>query len=334
VKVRALLVLLPVLSVACYGDSYDVLLRRYARQIDQQEKQLGTLRARLSDKEREAARWQQKADEARQQWNQAAASVQKTRAAVQGLRTNLKTTQTLADAAESTATEQALLAHSADQHVAFFARDVYARRQLAATMPAVTMQDRYSEFFLSGLANASTRVHTAASEAQSQEARLRTRELEVREQEQQESAELDRLHQKQQAQWLKWQEANQRRLALEEEKSQMEQSAQALRVMVQELRDHRDHAKAARQGKVGDDRALASLRGTLPWPAQGRVTQSFGRQYSDELKQLLVSNGIKIEAGPVHNVRAVQPGKVLFASPFRQYGQLVIVQHRNGLAAV
>src|SRR5207244_1028607 len=68
--------------------------------------------------------------------------------------------------------------------------------------------------------------------------------------------------------------------------------------------------------------------------AYGKVTQNFGRQYSEELKQLLISNGIKIDAGAAHPVRAVQAGKVLFASPFRQYGQLIILQHRNGLTSV
>jgi len=47
-----------------------------------------------------------------------------------------------------------------------------------------------------------------------------------------------------------------------------------------------------------------------------------------------VSNGIKIEAGQNHTVRTIQEGKVLFANAFRQYGQLVIVQHKSGLTSV
>jgi septal ring factor EnvC (AmiA/AmiB activator) len=64
------------------------------------------------------------------------------------------------------------------------------------------------------------------------------------------------------------------------------------------------------------------------------VVQNFGRQYPDGLNQLVVSNGIKIDAGQNHTVRAIQDGKVLFANAFRQYGQLVIVQHQSGLTSV
>jgi septal ring factor EnvC (AmiA/AmiB activator) len=64
------------------------------------------------------------------------------------------------------------------------------------------------------------------------------------------------------------------------------------------------------------------------------VVQGYGRQYPDGTNQLVVSNGIKIDAGTGHTVRAIQEGKVLFASPFRQYGQLVIIQHKSGLTSV
>jgi septal ring factor EnvC (AmiA/AmiB activator) len=289
----------------------------------------------LLEKEKETARWQQKAEEARTQWDQAGTAVEKTRDAVQDVREDLRKTKTLAQAAEWAATEQALLARATDGQVAALAREVYARRRLAPVHSGVSVRDHFPTFFLERLAGHSTSVHEEARKAEADEAALRTKELQFQEREQQQSAELEQARQKQKAHWQKWQEANRRRAALEEEKTQMEQSAQALRVMVQELRDHRDHAAAARQGKrPGDEGALAALRGSLPWPADGKVTQGFGRQYSDELQQLLVSNGIKIEAGAHHNVRAIQPGKVLFSSAFRQYGQLVIIQHRSGLASV
>ena len=66
----------------------------------------------------------------------------------------------------------------------------------------------------------------------------------------------------------------------------------------------------------------------------GKIVQGYGRQYPEGLNQLVVSNGIKIDAGVNHTVRVIQEGKVLFANAFRQYGQLVIVQHKNGLTSV
>jgi septal ring factor EnvC (AmiA/AmiB activator) len=329
-----LLVAAVCVSSLVYADAYDTLLRRYERQIQQQEKQLGTLRSRLLEKEREANRWQHKAEEARDQWTQAGSAVEKTRSFVHGVRDQLKQTRVLAEAAEWAATEQTLLARVTDEQVAALAREVYARQRLEATVPSVSLKERLPVLVLKRLAGYSSSVHDEAKKAQAEEAVLRTKQLQIQQQEQKQMAELEKLHQKQRSQWLRWQEANQRKAALEEEKNQMEQSAQALKVMVQELRDHRDHALASRQGRTSSPQALSAMRGSLPWPAAGKVTQSFGRQYSQELKQLLVSNGIKIETGPNRNVRAIQAGKVLFASPFRQYGQLIIVQHKSGIASV
>jgi murein hydrolase activator len=315
------------------ADAYDTLLHRYERQIRQQEKQLETLRSGLIEKEKEAQHWQQKAEDARAQWSQAGTAVEKTRVAVQGVRDRLTRTRTLASAAEWSATEHTLQARATDEQMAALARAVY-RERLLPIGPYVTIQDRTPNIILARLTGTSVDVHAEAEAAKHQELALRTDEMRFQDLEQKQSAELDKLHQKQQSQWSRWQEANRRRDALVEEKNQMEESAEALRVVVQELHDHRDHAKAAKQGLPADEKALASLRGTLPWPAEGRVTQNFGRQYSDDLKQLLISNGIKIEVGSGHNVRAVDAGKVLFARPFREYGQLVIVRHPSGLTSV
>src|SRR5262249_28734650 len=151
---------------------------------------------------------------------------------------------------------------------------------------------------------------------QKEETALRTDEMRWQNEERARTDEADRLHQEQEDQWMKWQGALRRKNALEEEINQIDQSAKALQVMLQELRDHRDQARALRENRSVNEQALASLRGTLPWPAHGRVVQNFGRQYSEDLKQLVVSNGIKIEAGSNHTVRAIQEGKVLFANAF------------------
>jgi len=252
---------------------------------------------------------------------------------VQAVHSQWSREHTLADAAEWSATERVLLARAADGQLSYLARERY-EAQTAHSGTPVTVNERMHEYFLQGLSELSGKAQGEAVDAQREETALRAEEMHWQTEEQRRAEELDGLHQKQQAQWMKWQEANQRLAALEEEKNQMEQSEQALRVMVQELHEHRDHTLAARQERSGDDRALAALRGALPWPAYGRVTQNFGRQYSSDLNQLLVSNGIKIATGPGHTIRTVQDGNVLFASPFRDYGQLVIVQHKSGLTSV
>jgi murein hydrolase activator len=332
---NSVLILASLVAAAPLGaEAYDALMRRYEKQIQQQERQLKTLRVNLMQKERDAVRWQQKAEEAKTQWSQAGNSVDQARETAKSFRQHWTKSKTLADAAEWSVTEKSLIAQSADQQSLLLARALWTRRQATALSTPVTVQDRFYEFFLQPVAGLSQVAHLQAAQARQQETSLRVEEMKWQTQERQQTAEVERLHERQQEQWLKWQEALRRKTSLEEERNQLEQSAQALRVMVQELRDHRDQTLAARRDRTTEDRALVSLRGALPWPAQGRVTQNFGRQFSDELQQLLVSNGIKIEAGAGRTVRAIQAGKVLFASPFREYGQLVIVQHRSGLASV
>ena len=144
------------------------------------------------------------------------------------------------------------------------------------------------------------------------------------------------LKQTQADQWKRWQDAQRRQQLLQEEIAQAEQSAQALQVMLAQLKENRDQAQSQRHRAtgLGPIRALAQLRGRLPWPAPGDVVQSFGRQYSSDLNQLLVSNGIRVQARAGQPVRAVQPGQVIFARPFHTYGEMVVVQHANGLASV
>ena len=325
-----MVVLIPALL---YADAYDTLMQRYEKQIRQQEKQLQSLRGRLADKEKEAQQWKEKSEQAKIQWSQAAALVDQARGKVQKVHSQWSRAHTLADAAEWSATERVLLARAADGQLSYLVRERY-EAQTAHQVSPVTVNERMHEYFLQGLSELSGKAQGEAQDAQRQETALRTEEMHWQTEEQRHTEDLDRLHEKQQAQWMKWQEANQRLAALEEEKNQMEQSEQALRVMVQELHEHRDHTLAARQERSGDDRALAALRGALPWPAYGRVTQNFGRQYSSDLNQLLVSNGIKIATDPGHTVRTIQAGKVLFASPFRDYGQLIIIEHKSGLTSV
>jgi septal ring factor EnvC (AmiA/AmiB activator) len=67
---------------------------------------------------------------------------------------------------------------------------------------------------------------------------------------------------------------------------------------------------------------LRPFRGALPWPAEGIVTQRFGRQQTP--------NGIEISLPEGEPVRAVHEGTVAFADQFTGYGNLVIVDHGDG----
>jgi len=72
---------------------------------------------------------------------------------------------------------------------------------------------------------------------------------------------------------------------------------------------------------------LGAFRGSLPWPADGRVRAGFGRRKHPRFDTYTVHNGIEIEAASEAEVRAVHEGRVVFAERFRGYGLMVVVDH-------
>ena len=72
---------------------------------------------------------------------------------------------------------------------------------------------------------------------------------------------------------------------------------------------------------------IRDFRGLLDWPAAGRVSAEFGPRVDPRYGTRVPHNGLDIETVPGSEVRAVYPGKVLFAAPFEGLGQMVVVQH-------
>lgn len=73
--------------------------------------------------------------------------------------------------------------------------------------------------------------------------------------------------------------------------------------------------------------AFAESPHSLPWPAEGRVVDGFGRQFIPELKTYVIHQGIRIATSQDAAVHPVQAGKVIFTGPFRSYGNVIIVDH-------
>lgn len=72
-------------------------------------------------------------------------------------------------------------------------------------------------------------------------------------------------------------------------------------------------------------RSFSAARGSLPMPARGRVVGRFG-----EATESGRSKGITIETRADAQVVTPYDGEVVFAGPFRGYGQLLIIQHGEG----
>lgn len=74
-------------------------------------------------------------------------------------------------------------------------------------------------------------------------------------------------------------------------------------------------------------RHLNALKGRLPWPLQGTISSRFGRQRSTRFNTYILNDGIEIKPESARRIKAVYPGKVVFADYFKGYGNLLIIQH-------
>ncbi|GAB2788083.1 murein hydrolase activator EnvC [Halomonas shantousis] len=70
---------------------------------------------------------------------------------------------------------------------------------------------------------------------------------------------------------------------------------------------------------------IEQTRGELPWPVQGKVVSAYGK--GDGVDR----NGMLIAAAEGTPVRAVHPGRVVFANWMRGFGNLLIVDHGDGV---
>lgn len=72
---------------------------------------------------------------------------------------------------------------------------------------------------------------------------------------------------------------------------------------------------------------MQGLKGVLDWPIRARVTQGFGVRLDPRYKTEVPHNGLSLLTPPGGEVRAVYPGRVLFAAPFEGYGPTVVLLH-------
>lgn len=78
--------------------------------------------------------------------------------------------------------------------------------------------------------------------------------------------------------------------------------------------------------------SIRSYRGVLDWPAKGRVVVPFGRIANPRFPSTyLRSSGWTVDVPPQTAVRAIFAGEVVFAQWLRGYGNLVVVDHGDGV---
>jgi septal ring factor EnvC (AmiA/AmiB activator) len=85
-----------------------------------------------------------------------------------------------------------------------------------------------------------------------------------------------------------------------------------------------------RESSKRDDysaKGFGRLKGSLPWPSEGRIAIPYGSQKDPQFDTPVFRNGIHIQTDASADARSIFTGKVIFAEWFKGFGQLVIVNH-------
>ncbi len=110
---------------------------------------------------------------------------------------------------------------------------------------------------------------------------------------------------------------------------ELEENAKAMTALLDKL------GRAARYRKPAGAKAVLDVpRHSLPWPAAGKVVSRFGREKDPELGTWTVRPGLTLATAACAPVPPRAAGRVIFAGPFRSYGQVVIVDHGGGFFTV
>lgn len=117
------------------------------------------------------------------------------------------------------------------------------------------------------------------------------------------------------------------------ESSRAKEKASSLARQASDLKDllERLDAESARQKKLRNTMgvptgAFMAARGNIPYPVKGNIIKKYGAPTDGGLS----SKGITVQTRPNAQVISPYDGTVLFAGPFRGYGELLIIEHGDG----
>lgn len=89
--------------------------------------------------------------------------------------------------------------------------------------------------------------------------------------------------------------------------------------------------QSAGEEPVGPSGGIRPWKGVLDWPARGTLLETFGRHRHPKFDTWTVSNGIAVAVPMGTPVRAVYAGRAVYAQWLAEYGNLVILDHGDGM---
>ena len=123
--------------------------------------------------------------------------------------------------------------------------------------------------------------------------------------------------------------------AVRKEIDELKKSAKELNKLLASFeRKRKEEAKKQTDKSKKTTATIAVPRHSLQWPAEGKVISKFGKEYREDLNTWIFRDGIKIAAQKAAPVSAVSQGSVIFAGPFRSYGNVVILDHGKGFFTI
>jgi len=93
-------------------------------------------------------------------------------------------------------------------------------------------------------------------------------------------------------------------------------------------------AKQSGDEPVGPSGGIRPWKGVLDWPVKGTIVETFGRHRHPKFDTWTVSNGIALAVPLGTPVHAVYAGKTVYAQWLAEYGNLVILDHGDGMLSL
>ena len=127
--------------------------------------------------------------------------------------------------------------------------------------------------------------------------------------------------------------AIEQKLARQAEEERLRREREQMLALQSQARSHQGQTDNPASGPIVSSQFrhpggnFAKAHGKLPWPVDGRVLARFGSPRHDTRSKW---DGVLIQATEGHLVRAIHPGRVVFADWLRGSGLLVIVDHGDG----
>lgn len=101
--------------------------------------------------------------------------------------------------------------------------------------------------------------------------------------------------------------------------------AQRLERLLETLARQSDDQPAGASG------GIRPWKGVLDWPARGALVETFGKHRHPKFDAWTISNGIAMALKPGAAVRAVYAGRAVYAQWLAEYGNIVILDHGDGV---